>query len=223
MSRSILRAVVAAPVVSMLLGALLAAMADAAPDSDAASPAQLIVVSVPEADSPTGTLTAYQRDGAQWRTVLGPMPADLGELGVGSAQDDVFRTPVGTYPLGQAFGREPNPGTRMPYFQATEADWWDEDPDSPTYNTHVHADEIDSTDAENLYDSGSIYDYAVLIEHNPARIPGRSAGIFLHVTDGDPTWGCVAIGRDEMRSMLQWLDPAASPHITIGVGAQAPA
>jgi L,D-peptidoglycan transpeptidase YkuD (ErfK/YbiS/YcfS/YnhG family) len=38
------------------------------------------------------------------------------------------------------------------------------------------------------------------------------------VTDGNPTWGCVAIGRDEMRSVLNWLDPSASPQITIGVG-----
>jgi hypothetical protein len=30
--------------------------------------------------------------------------------------------------------------------------------------------------------------------------------------------GCVAIGRDEMRSVLNWLDPSASPEITIGVG-----
>jgi L,D-peptidoglycan transpeptidase YkuD (ErfK/YbiS/YcfS/YnhG family) len=69
----------------------------------------------------------------------------------------------------------------------------------------------------NLYDSGPVYDYAVNIAVNPS-IPGRVAGIFLHVTDGNPTWGCVAIGRDEMRSVLTWLDPSASPAITIGVG-----
>jgi len=57
----------------------------------------------------------------------------------------------------------------------------------------------------------------VLIDHNPQRTPGRSAGIFLHVSDGKPTWGCVAVGRDEMRSILQWLDPAQHPQITIGV------
>jgi hypothetical protein len=28
----------------------------------------------------------------------------------------------------------------------------------------------------------------------------------------------VAIGRDQMRSVLNWLDPSASPVITIGVG-----
>jgi hypothetical protein len=53
---------------------------------------------------------------------------------------------------------------------------------------------------------------------DPQRIPGRVSGIFLHVTDGSPTWGCVAIGHDEMRSVLNWLDPSASPRITIGVG-----
>ncbi|WP_348732445.1 L,D-transpeptidase family protein [uncultured Mycolicibacterium sp.] len=203
---------------AVLVATALAGGAGAEPPA----PRQLIVVSAPTADSPVATLTAYQRDGAQWREVLGPVRADLGELGVGAPQDDVFRTPAGTFPLGQAFGREPNPGTRMPYFQATDEDWWDEDVDSPTYNTHVHAAEIDSDDAENLYDSGGIYDYAVLIDHNPERIPGRSAGIFLHVSDGEPTWGCVAIARDQMRSVLEWLDPAAQPEITIGGGLTGP-
>jgi len=205
--------------VSAILGTALASSAAAQ-----AEPArQVIVVSAPSATSTTATLTAYERTGGDWGVVLGPTPADLGELGVGAPQDDVFRTPVGTFPLGQAFGRQPDPGTRMPYFQATDQDWWDEDVDSPTYNTHVHAANIDSGDAENLYDSGGIYDYGVLIEHNPQRIPGRSAGIFLHVTDGDPTWGCVAIGRDQMRSILQWLDPSAHPQIVIGVGLAGPA
>lgn len=106
----------------------------------------------------------------------------------------------------------------MPYFQATSQDWWDEDAASPTYNTHTHGAKSPSAIAENLYDSGPVYDYAVNIASNPQRIPGKVAGIFLHVTDGSPTWGCVAIGRDEMRSVLNWLDPAAAPKITIGVG-----
>ncbi|MEW5811242.1 MAG: L,D-transpeptidase family protein [Actinomycetota bacterium] len=204
----------------LILASATAGGAAAQPDSEAST--QRIVVSAPEPDSPVGELTAYERVGDRWQVVLGPTPADLGQLGVGAPADDVFRTPEGTFPLGQAFGRSENPGTRMPYFVATDEDWWDEDVDSPTYNTHVHAAEIDSEDAENLYDSGEIYDYAVLIEHNPQRVPGRSAGIFLHVTDGEPTWGCVAIGRDQMRSVLQWLDPAQHPAITIGVGLAGP-
>ena len=196
--------------------------APAQPAPERPATTQRIEVTAPAADSPTGTLTAREWIDGQWRVVLEPIHADLGELGVGVSEDDVFRTPVGTYPLGQAFGREPNPGTRLPYFQTTDADWWDEDPESPTYNTHVHSEEMPSDDAENLYDSGVIYDYAVLIEHNPQRIPGRSSGIFLHVTDGTPTWGCVAIEHDTMRSVLQWLNPNESPRISIGINVAGP-
>jgi L,D-peptidoglycan transpeptidase YkuD (ErfK/YbiS/YcfS/YnhG family) len=206
--------------VSAVLGSFLTDTASAETGHDP-SP-QLIVVSAPDAHSTKGTLTAFQRAGAQWRTVFGPLDADLGSGGVGAARDNSFITPEGTFPLGQAFGREPNPGTSMPYFQTTDADWWDEDEESDTYNMHVRATEIDSEDAENLYDSGAIYDYAVLIDHNPQRVPGKSAGIFVHVTDGGPTWGCVAIDGTAMRAVLQWLDPHAVPQITIGVGIGGP-
>jgi L,D-peptidoglycan transpeptidase YkuD (ErfK/YbiS/YcfS/YnhG family) len=202
-----------------LLSLLLAVPAAADPaTSPAGQPAQWIVVGVPAANATTGTLTAFQRIGQQWKVVLGPTPAKVGELGVGTPADGVYRTPVGTFTFDQAFGRQPNPGTKMPYFQATDQDWWDEDARSPTYNTHVRGSGSPSSIAENLHDSGPVYDYAVNIAVNPQRIPGRVAGIFLHVTDGNPTWGCVAIGRDEMRAALTWLDPSASPQITIGVG-----
>ncbi|MCI4674158.1 L,D-transpeptidase family protein [Candidatus Mycolicibacterium alkanivorans] len=194
----------------------LAAPASAEPA--AAQPAQWIVVGVPAANATTGTLIAYQRDGQQWKAVLGPTPAHVGELGVGAPADGVYRTPEGTFAFDQSFGRQPNPGTKMPYFQATKQDWWDEDPKSPTYNTHVRSADQPSSVVENLYDSGPVYDYAVNIASNPQRIPGNVAGIFLHVTDGNPTWGCVAIGRDEMKSVLNWLDPAQDPRISIGVG-----
>jgi L,D-peptidoglycan transpeptidase YkuD (ErfK/YbiS/YcfS/YnhG family) len=202
------------------IGAALMSVLPAAPA--AAEPAvqttQWIVVGVPAASATTGTLTAFQRVGQEWKVVLGPTPAKVGELGVGAPADGVYRTPAGTFTFDQAFGREPNPGTKMPYFQATNQDWWDEDGKSPTYNTHVRSSAQPSGIAENLYDSGPGYDYAVNIVSNPQRIPGKVAGIFLHVTNGSPTWGCVAIGREEMKSILNWLDPEANPQITIGVG-----
>jgi len=141
---------------------------------------------------------------------------------MGQPQDNVPRTPQGTFGFDQAFGRLANPGTKMPYFQATNQDWWDENPKSPTYNTHVHQAASPGGDSENLYDSGSVYDYAVNIAHNPQRIPGKASGIFLHVTNNQPTQGCVATDLASMKSILQWLDPAKNPKITIGVNASAP-
>lgn len=203
---------------AVLLSLTLATPAAAEPPAPAPQATQWIVVGVPKASATSGTLTAFQKVGQQWKVVLGPTPAKVGELGIGVPADGVYRTPEGTFGFDQAFGRQPNPGTKMPYFQATQQDWWDEDASSPTYNTHVRSASSPSSIVENLYDSGPVYDYAVNMTVNPKRIPGKVSGIFLHVTDGNPTWGCVGIGRDEMKSVLTWLDPAASPQITIGVG-----
>ena len=73
---------------------------------------------------------------------------------------------------------QPNPGTKMPYFTATDQDWWDEDAGSPTYNTHVRGSGSPSSIAENLYDSGTVYDYAVNIAVNPRTDPGTGGRDF---------------------------------------------
>jgi hypothetical protein len=82
-------------------------------------------------------------------------------------------------------------------------------------------------------DYGVQYRRAVVIGHNlpdgvfrndrteewRTRIPARTdkgGGIFLHVTNGRPTAGCVAIGGRGMRRTLRWLDPGAQPRIVIG-------
>lgn len=184
---------------------------------------QMIVVTAPVASSQTATLTAFEKDAAgQWKPVIGPTKAFLGEKGMGKAQDNVHRTPEGTFGLDQAFGRQANPGTKMPYFQATTQDWWDSNEKSPTYNTHVKSATSPGGDSENLYNSGPVYDYAVNINHNPTNTPGDASAIFLHVTNGEPTQGCVAIDRDKMVEILKWLDPAKNPKITIGVNVNAP-
>jgi hypothetical protein len=77
------------------------AAADPATSPDGQS-AQWIVVGVPAANATTGTLTAFQRVGQEWKAVLGPTPAKVGELGVGAPADGVHRTPVGTFTFDQA-------------------------------------------------------------------------------------------------------------------------
>lgn len=185
---------------------------------------QMIVVTAPKASDTTATLTAFDRgaDGS-WKPVIGPTKAYLGSLGMGEPKDDVHRTPQGTFPLDQAFGRAENPGTKMPYRKVDQQDWWDSNMKSPTYNTHVRQPQSPGGDSENLYNSGPVYDYAVNIAHNPQRTPGRASAMFLHVTNGEPTMGCVAIERELMKQILVWLDPAKSPKITIGVNQGAPA
>lgn len=182
----------------------------------------MIVVTSPKASDTTATLTAFEKaaDG-KWSTFAGPVKAYVGSQGIGEPKDNVPRTPEGTFALDQAFGRDANPGTKMPYFQATTNDWWDSNMKSATYNTHVQG-RSPGGDSENLYNSGPVYDYAVNIAHNPQRTPGKASAMFLHVTNGEPTQGCVAIDKETMKKILVWLDPAKDPKITIGVNKAAP-
>jgi len=179
---------------------------------------QMITVTSESVYDTVATLSAWERDEAgTWTAVIGPTEAHLGAEGIGIPRDSVWRTPMGTFALDQAFGNQPDPGTKMPYFQADEQDWWDALPGSPTYNTHVRQVESPGGDSENILATGEVYDYVVNIAHNPQRVDGYASGIFLHVTNGEPTWGCVAIDRDVMRSIVQWLDPARQPIISIGL------
>jgi hypothetical protein len=41
-------------------------------------------------------------------------------------------------------------------------------------------------------------------------------GIFLHVSKGKPTAGCISIPLATMRGILTWLKPAKHPVIVIG-------
>lgn len=209
-------------VVDTVLNALAGAGGSSDGGSTPSKTSQLIVVTTPKASDTTATLTAFEKGaGGKWTTVAGPVKAFVGSQGIGEPKDNVPRTPEGTFGLDQAFGRDANPGTKMPYFQSTTDDWWDSNMTSPTYNTHVKG-KNPGGDSENLYNSGPVYDYAVNIAHNPQRTPGKASAMFLHVANGEPTQGCVAIDKATMKKILVWLDPAKEPKITIGVNKGAP-
>ena len=64
----------------------------------------------------------------------------------------------------------------------------------------------------------SMDDYGAVIAYNTARTPGLGSAIFLHINIGTPTAGCVMLPVGELLKVLRWLNPAASPRITMGVG-----
>jgi L,D-peptidoglycan transpeptidase YkuD (ErfK/YbiS/YcfS/YnhG family) len=78
--------------------------------------------------------------------------------------------------------------------------------------------DFDERASENLYAAGSVYDFAAVIDYNRGGTPGAGSAFFLHVSNGAPTAGCVAIDGGSLAALLRWLDPGASPRIAIGVG-----
>lgn len=211
---------------ALLIGGITALLVTVAPESFAdPSPApadagQIISVNALTATSTTGTLTGWARgsDGS-WRVAIGPVSAFVGEQGIGQASEMSGRTPAGAYPLTQGFGRQLNPGTGIHYFQTDPLDWWDENPLSRTYNLHVRQSASPGGNSENLYSSGSVYDYAVNMDYNMGRAPGAGSAFFLHVADGKPTAGCVSVPKTTMIAILRWLDPAQHPYIYNKLGA----
>lgn len=141
----------------------------------------------------------------------------VGKQGVShNASEYAQYTPSGLYALSTAFGINDNPGTKMDYFKVTYDSYWVDDPSSTYYNQHVEgAENADWQSAEHLIDCNPAYNYAIFIEYNTNPIvPGKGSAFFVHVGN-EPTAGCVAIGEDSMIHLLQWLNPAKSPHILI--------
>jgi L,D-peptidoglycan transpeptidase YkuD (ErfK/YbiS/YcfS/YnhG family) len=195
----------------------------AGPAEAAAPPGQIVTVRSASATATTAQLDLWQLGGrGSYLHVWGPVLAYVGELGIGRASEGVARTPAGMFGLTQAFGNQPSNGTRLPYFQAGPYDWWNGQSGTPAYNTHVHQVANPGPASENLYYAGPVYAHAVVIDYNrfPVRA-GAGSAFFLHVTNGQPTAGCVALASSHLDTVMRWLDPKQHPVISIGVGAAA--
>ena len=186
---------------------------------------QVVTVKVEHPWSTTGVLETWKwspRIG-DYRRVLGPVTAYVGADGVGKASEYVSRTPAGIYTLTEAFGRNIDPGTALPYKQVGYSDWWVSDVNSPKYNTVQTCSPgdwcgFDQGSSEQL-GAISVYSYAVVIDYNRNHpVAGRGSGFFLHVTNYRPTAGCVSIEQSKLVNVLRWLKPARHPTISIGVG-----
>jgi L,D-peptidoglycan transpeptidase YkuD (ErfK/YbiS/YcfS/YnhG family) len=182
---------------------------------------QVVTVVATRSGATTATLTAWQRGPGGWAVALGPVSARIGSAGVGSASETSTRTPAGTFTLTEAFGRAGNPGTALPYRVVDGDDWWVSDVHSPRYNRYAECArgtcDFAEAASENLFDEPA-YERAVVIDYNRSGTPGAGSAFFLHVSNGAPTAGCVAVDAGSLTALLRWLDPAARPVIAIGVG-----
>jgi L,D-peptidoglycan transpeptidase YkuD (ErfK/YbiS/YcfS/YnhG family) len=191
---------------------------------------ELIVVAAPRASATAGTLSAEARsaDGARWRRVLGPWPAELGRHGLSAHRHEGDgTTPLGIFAIAPTlYGNAPRPrALRERYRRLGCGDWWDEDPASAHYNRLVvvpcGVTPSFAAGSEALWTETAAYPYLAVIEFNAHPIhrghqaPG--SGIFVHSWIDAPTSGCVAIHRSRLLSLLRWLAPSRRPVIAISV------
>lgn len=208
--------VVAAPAAPAAKPAPAAPAGQALPVPYAGASRQVITVKADCRTCTSATLQAWTGLGSgRYVPATGPVRAKIGAEGVGTAAEGSARTPLGTWDLPGAFGILANPGTKLPYFVAGPTDYWDGRSGLSTYNTHVRS--TVPIEGENLLATGWVYNYAVVMGVNPNRVPYGGSAFFLHVTDGRPTAGCVAIDQASLVSILRWLDPAARPQMVVSL------
>lgn len=208
--------------------AVLASGLVTAPAAATTEAGQVITVSATSGTATTATVNAWQlTPSGRYQRVAGPIQAYVGAAGIGSAHEGSTRTPRGTWGLTQAFGIAANPGTALPYFKVDNLDWWDEDQHSALYNQHVRCAPgscpFNESLSEHLIDYTVQYQYAVFFDYNTHPVvPGAGSGFFLHVANGQPTAGCVAVPQASMVTLLRWLSPAQHPVIDIGINLPGP-
>jgi L,D-peptidoglycan transpeptidase YkuD (ErfK/YbiS/YcfS/YnhG family) len=191
-----------------------------------AASSQLVIVTAHSASSTTATATLWQRTNGCFLRSGGPWMARLGRNGLSSHHlEGDGTTPIGAFGIGPVmYGVAPDPGVAYGYHRLTCGDWWDEDPTTPSYNRFVHVPcgtrPPFAGGSEALWTEFTAYRYFAVIEYNTSPIvPRRGSAIFLHVSTGGTTNGCVSLSEPELVHTLRWLRPAKHPLVVIDTAA----
>lgn len=168
----------------------------------AQSASQLLIVS---ANGGTATISLHNRNEVgQWYEAIST-PGFVGKEGVGQASEYREVTPSGVYGFSMAFGIQPDPGAQIAYTQVDDSDYWVDDVNSAYYNRFVSTNSVtpDWNSAEHLAGAAPAYNYVLALNYNAACVPGAGSAIFLHVSLGKSTSGCISVPENIMIYLLQ--------------------
>jgi L,D-peptidoglycan transpeptidase YkuD (ErfK/YbiS/YcfS/YnhG family) len=195
---------------------------DAYPEIEGST--QLLVVQNSRPEATTGTMVRYEKQEGAW-LALDTTTVNLGRAGLappGEKREGDGRTPSGLFLVGPAFGYEDDLETRMDFIRLTEEHHWISDSDSSNYNQLVEYVPV-TKEMEVMRRSDHLYEYGAIIQYNTEpTTPGMGSAIFLHVerATGKPTAGCISMPKEEMVSLIEWMQPTAYPVILLESGIQ---
>ena len=180
----------------------------------------MIAVAASGYGTSVATFTAYRavlRDGRRCSVRGRPTSDATASRRRGAKREGDGRTPSGVFGFDFMFGVYPDPGVHFPFRRITGPNIvWDDDPASANYNEWIDTNTASAGTSPEPMDVSAYDAAAAVIAYNDARSPGLRSAIFLHVSSGRSTAGCVALPYDELLEVLRWLDPAQGPRIAIG-------
>lgn len=175
---------------------------------------QVILVTTEGYNTHKAKIETFEKIQGKWKKIL-TVSGAIGKDGFAkSKKEGDMKSPRGKYTLGTAFGRFPNPNTKMNYRNITDKDVWVDDSKSPYYNTWQQKPANGRwTSAEDM--DIAPYDYGFVINYNTKeRVPYKGSGIFFHVVgESGYTAGCTATSKENVLKILKWLDPKKQPVI----------
>jgi L,D-peptidoglycan transpeptidase YkuD (ErfK/YbiS/YcfS/YnhG family) len=198
---------------------------------------QLLVVTTSDWDANQGILRLYERaeDGAPWESFIERIPVVVGKSGLAwgiglhpmpheeavCKKEGDLKAPAGIFSLGEAFGFAPfneRICLQMRYLSLHSGHEAVDDPDSRYYNQIVNREEIADPDwnsSEKMREI-SLYTVGFTVNHNfPNPRVGAGSAIFFHVWRNafSGTGGCTAMDKEDLMSVLSWLNEDKKPLI----------
>jgi len=196
---------------------------------------QCIMVLTNDWASTNGVLHAFERaeTTASWKKQIPKFAVVVGKNGLGRGRGLIHldfkgaphkkegddRAPAGIFRLSSAFGyatARSAAWVKLPYLTLSKQTEGIDDPNSHYYNKLVDRSKITQIDwrsSEKMRRDDILYKWGVMVDHNPAAIPGAGSCIFLHIwkNSSAPTAGCTAMPESDLLRLLRWLDPARHP------------
>jgi len=166
---------------------------------------QLLVVS---ASGSRAEVSLHNKDASgNWQQILA-CNGYVGSAGVGETAEGMKKTPSGVYDFTFAFGNAANPGALLSYTQCDDSYYWVDDVNSAYYNKFVTTNEVtpDWTSAEHISEI-AVYSYVLAFNYNASCIPGKGSAFFVHVSNGRPTAGCIAVPEENMLTIIRNVGP----------------
>ncbi|GAA1841689.1 L,D-transpeptidase family protein [Brevibacterium marinum] len=168
---------------------------------------QVLVASAHDAESDSGELSFFRFTDEKWKR-LKTFDFHSGKKGwLADRREGDKTSPIGVFTLSDAGGYKSDPGTQLPYTQNDRL---------PSSATVAYGAEYDR-----------VFDYIIAIDYN--RVPGtpptdstrplgwdKGGGIWLHLDHGSGTNGCVTLKEDDLKWILETIDPQAHPRIAMG-------
>lgn len=142
--------------------------------------------------------------------------AYVGSAGIGNKQSNTDNiTPMGLYPIGEAFYISTPPSTWLNTFIITENTYWITDVNSKMYNKRVESEQIkDWNSAIHMINSESNR-YGCVINYNIEPIlPDKGSAIFMHCGT-HTTNGNIALEESNILKFLEILNSEKNPNILI--------